>query len=249
MVVIFLKTETKVELLKYMLLNQSYDYDMMLYDLIRRKRLSEAISRIDEQTFYFNIQAEDGKVSARQFLNILHEFVRYMKLYFYNIAPLSSCIDYVVECNELEMINLLSYKSSQIRGFFYRLDDATFEELLNKLIISSFISNVKYVGSIKDVLDDIQVPLKKVEEYTLEESKKILVLISDIAFCQRGRGPVMKLFEKMDCHLEEYDNMDLTRRKKSVDDFKKKYIDSCIDDYDKLIKSYYSKKKYLKYFT
>ncbi len=244
-----METETKVELLKYMLLNQSCDYDMMLYDLIRRKRLTGVISKIDERTFYFNIQAEDGKISAGQFLNILHELVRYMKLYFYNIAPLSSCIDYVVECNELELTNLLSYKSSQVRGFFYRLDDATFEELLNKLIISSFISNVKYVTSIKDVLDDIQVPLKNIEDYSLEESKKILVLMSDIAFCQRGRGSVMKLFEKMDCHLEEYNNMDLTRRKKSVDDFKKKYTDSCIADYDKLIKSYYSKKKYLKYFS
>ncbi len=244
-----MKTETKVELLKYMLLNQSYDYDMMLYDLIRRKRLSEAISRIDERTFYFNIQAEDGSVSARQFLNILHEFIRFMKLYFYNIAPLSSCIDYVVECSELELTNLLSYKSSKLRGFYYKLDDATFWELLNKLIISSFISNVKYVASIKDVLDDIQVSLRNVDEYSLEESRKILVLMSDIVFCQRGQGHVMRLFEKMDCRLEKYSDMDMTRRKKSVDDFKKKYIDSCIADYDKMIKSYYYKKKYLKYFS
>ncbi len=244
-----MKTETKVELLKYMLLNQSYDYDMSLYELIHRKGLTEVISRIDERTFSFKVDAEDGRISAKSFLSILNEFVRYMKLYFYNIAPLSSCIDYVVECNELELTNLLSYKSSQVRGFFYRLDDATFWELLNKLIISSFISNVKYVASLKDVLDDIQVPLKNIEDYSLEESKKILVLMSDIAFCQRGRGSVMKLFEKMDCHLEEYNNMDLTRRKKSVNDFKKKYIDSCIADYDKLIKSYYSKKRYLKYFS
>ena len=43
--------------------------------------------------------------------------------------------------------------------------------------------------------------------------------------------------------------MNVTRRKKSIDDFKKKYIDSCIEDYDKMFKSYNSKKKYLKYFV
>ena len=43
--------------------------------------------------------------------------------------------------------------------------------------------------------------------------------------------------------------MDLSRRRKSVDDFKKKYIDSRVADYNKLIKSYYSKRKYLKYFN
>ncbi len=243
-----MKTETKIELLKYIILNEGSTYDMMLYDLIRRKRLSEEISRIDERTFSFDVYAKDDGITAKQFLNIMNEFIRYAKLYFYNIVSLSTCIDYVIECGELELTNLLSYKSSKLRVFFYKLDDATFEELLNKLIISGFISNAKYVDFIKDVLNDIQVPLKNVEEYSLEESKKILVLMSDIAFCQRGRGPVMRLFENMDCRLEKYNDMDLTRRKKSVDDFKKKYIDSCIADYDKLIKSYYSKKRYLKYF-
>lgn len=244
-----MKIETKVELLKYIILNEKSTYDMILYDLICRKRLNEEISRIDERTFSFDVQADGDEITTKQFLDIMNEFIRYVKLYFYNIAALSSCIDYVIECSKLELTNLLSYKSDKLRGFFYKLDDDTFKELLDKLIISNFISNAKYVDSIKDVLNDIQVQLKNVDEYSLEESKKILVLMSDIAFCQRGRGPVMRLFEKMDCRLENYDDMDLTRRKKSVDDFKKKYIDSCIADYDKMIKSYYSKKRYLKYFS
>ena len=90
--------------------------------------------------------------------------------------------------------------------------------------------------------------LKEIKEYNLEESLKILNLLSDISFCQRGRGSVMKLFECMDYQLNKYSNMDTTRRKKSTDDFKKKYIISRVEDYDKMIKSYYSKKSYLKYF-
>lgn len=242
-----MKTETKVELLKYILLKESSSYDMMLYDLVRRKRFNDDISRIDERTFSFDVQAEDGGISAKQFLNILNEFVRYMKLYFYNIAPLSSCIDHVLD-SKLELTNLLSYKGSKIRGFFNKLDDPIFAELLNKLIISNFISNAKYVDSIKDVLASIDIPLRKVEDYSLEESHKILLLLSDISFCQRGRGPVMSLFDNMDSHIDRFSNMDLTRKRKTADDFKKRYIESCTQDYDKMIKSYYSKNKYLKYF-
>lgn len=245
-----METETKVEILKYMILDQSYDdYDMVVYYLISHKRLSDEISRIDERTFSFKVDAADGLISAKQFLVNMNAFARYMKGYFYNIIPLNTCVEYVVDGSKSELSNLLEYENIKLYSFFDGEEDNATRELLSKLIISNFISNAKHVPSIKDVLNDIQVPLKNVGEYNSDESMQILNLLSDIAFCQRGRGPVMRLFEKMDCRLEKYDDMDLTRRKKSVDDFKKKYIDSCIADYDKMIKSYYSKKKYLKYFN
>lgn len=42
--------------------------------------------------------------------------------------------------------------------------------------------------------------------------------------------------------------MDFTRRKKSVGYFKKKYINSCIVAYERLIKSHYTKKELLEVF-
>lgn len=245
-----MKTETKVELLKYMMLDHSYDeYEMVIYNLISHNRLRAGVAMIDERSFSFNIDPADGQITAKQFLVNMNAFVRYMKIYFYNIAPFNTCIDYIVDNNKVLLNDLLKVKGVKLSSFYNKQDDTTAKEIISKLIISNFISNAKYIESIRDVLNDLQLPLKRIEDYTLEESMQILNLLSDISFCQRGRGPVMSLFENMENHLKEYDNMDLSRRRKSADDFKKKYIDSRIADYDKLIKSYYSKKKYLKYFV
>ena len=145
--------------------------------------------------------------------------------------------------------NLLSVKGVKLYSFYDGHEDSAIKGLISKLIISNFISNAKYIESIRDVLNDLQIHLKLIEDYTSEESMQILQLMSDIAFCQRGCGPIMSLFENMENHLKSYSDMNLSRRRKSVDDFKKKYIDSRVADYNKLIKSYYSKRKYLKYFN
>lgn len=245
-----MKAEAKVELLKYMILDHSYDeYEMVIFNLISRKRLIDEVARIDERSFSFNIDPTDGQITAKQFLVNMNAFVRYVKAYFYNIAPLNTCIDSIVYNNEVLVNNLLSAKDIKLSFFYDNQEDDTAKELISKLIISNFISNAQYIDVIKDILNDLQIPLKSVKDYTSEESMQILQLMSDIAFCQRGRGPVMSLFENMENHLKGYSSMDLSRRKKSVDDFKKKYIDSRVADYDKLIKSYYSKQKYLKYFV
>lgn len=245
-----MKTETKVELLKYMMLDHSYDeYEMVIYNLISHNRLRDEVAMIDEHSFSFNIDPVDGQITANQFLVNMNAFVRYMKSYFYNIASFNSCIDYIVDNNKDLVNNLLSVRGVKLYNFYNGHEDSAIKELISKLIISNFISNAKYIESIRNVLNDLQIPLKRIEDYTTEESMQILQLMSDIAFCQRGRGPIMSLFENMENHLKSYSDMDLSRRRKSVDDFKKKYIDSRVDDYNKLIKSYYSKKKYLKYFN
>lgn len=245
-----MKTETKVELLKYMILDHSYDeYEMVIYNLISHKRLRDEVAMINERSFSFNIDSVDGQITANQFLVNMSAFVRYMKSYFYNISSFNSCIDYIVDNNKDLVNNLLSVKGVKLYSFYDGHEDSAIKELISKLIISNFISNAQYIESIRDVLNDLQIHLKRIEDYTSEESMQILQLMSDIAFCQRGCGPIMSLFENMENHLKSYSDMDLSRRRKSVDDFKKKYIDSRVADYNKLIKSYYSKRKYLKYFN
>lgn len=245
-----MKTETKIELLKYMILDHSYDeYEMVIYSLLSHKRLRDGVAMIDERSFSFNVDPADEQITAQQFLVNMSAFVRYMKSYFYNISSFNSCIDYIVDNNKDLVNNLLSVKGVKLYSFYDGHEDSAIKGLISKLIISNFISNAKYIESIRDVLNDLQIHLKRIEDYTSEESMQILQLMSDIAFCQRGCGPIMSLFENMGNHLKSYSDMDLSRRRKSVDDFKKKYIDSRVADYNKLIKSYYSKRKYLKYFN
>ena len=242
--------ETKIEILKYILLHQSYDYNMMLYSLIHHKRLNEEIANIDDKSFNFNFNADDGGITATQFLVNLNEFIRCMKEYFFNIRALPTCIDYIISGSKQELNNLLNYKCKRVFSHYEKINDDTTEELISKLIIANFIHNARYVDSIRDVLTDIEVPLKPLEDYKLDESKKILKLLSDMAFCQRGRGDIFCLFTSIDDQLEKRLKMSKSfQRRKPISDVKQQeFIESVIADYNKVIKSYYSKKKYLKYF-
>lgn len=58
-----MKTETKVELLKYMILNHSYDeYEMVIYSLLSHKRLRDGVAMIDERSFSFNVDPADEQM-------------------------------------------------------------------------------------------------------------------------------------------------------------------------------------------
>ncbi len=243
----FLKTGTKAELLRYILLTEKHYYDNMLFEFLSVRYMEKEIEKIDERTFSFDVDAADGLISANQFLTNMNKFVKCMKAYFFNIGPLQTCIGDVIKGGEKELSDLLNYSCTN------SCDDDKLHELIYKLIISNFISNAKYILSIKDVLQEIGIPIKRVQDYSIEECSKILTLLSDVALCQRGRGNVMVLFDSMDSRLKYYEAMDQSirsrKRRRSKDDYKKKYIDSRIVDYDKMFKSYNSKKKYLRYFV
>lgn len=243
--------DTKTELLRYKLLNQRYEYDMEVYNLIAYGEMNNEISRIDELSFSFMVELENEKITSRQFLVYINEFVRYMKLYFYNMATFQVSIKEIVKENKEELNNLLSCKCDDPYNCFGIKNNKDIKECCYKLIIASFIKNAQYVPTIKTILDDNHIKLKEVKDYTLKESEKILNLLSDIVFAQRGRGITMELFESIDTNLKEY----LERKSKSeskkytIEDYRNRYIDSYIKNYEKMFKAYNIRKKYLRYFT
>lgn len=141
-----------------------------------------------------------------------------------------------------ELRNLISCTESS--------SDEELYEMIYKLIISNFIHNAKYVPSIVEALSNLDIPIKEVQEYTLDESRKILQLLSNVAFCQRGRGNVLELFDNIDARLDYFSKSDnyVRNRRRNTEKYKERYINSRIEDYNKMFKTYNSKKKYLKYF-
>ncbi len=243
-------TDTKTELLRYKLLHQRYDYDMEVYNLIAYGELSNEISRIDELSFSFMVELENEKITPIQFLVYMNEFVRYMKLYFYNMATFQVSLREIVKENKEELNALLDCKCDVPYNCFGIRKNENIKECCYKLIIASFIKNAKYVPVIKTILDDNHIELKEVKDYSLKESEQVLNLLSDIVFSQRGRGITMELFESIESNLKEH----LERKSKSkskkytIEDYKNRYIDSYIKNYERMFKAYNVRKKYLRYF-
>ena len=240
--VIFLKTETKAEMLRYILLHESRLYDNVLFTLLSTRSLMNEVERIDDRTFSFDIEPAAGMISAEQFISNMNMFLRCMKTNFFNIPPFQTCVSEIVSNSNQELRNLISCSESS--------SDEELHEMIYKLIISNFIHNAKYVPSIVEALSNLDIPIKEVQEYTLYESRKILQLLSNVAFCQRGRGNVLELFDNIEARLDYFSKSDnyVRNRRRNTEKYKERYINSRIEDYNKMFKTYNSKKKYLKYF-
>ncbi len=201
------------------------------------------VERIDERTFSFDIEPAAGMISAEQFISNMNKFLRCMKTNFFNIPPFQMCVTEIVRNSEQELKDLLGYTPEDS-------SDEKLEELVYKLTISNFIRNAKYVPSIEEELTALDIPIKEVREYNLDESRKIVQFMSDVAFCQRGRGNVLELFDDIGARLDYFAKSDnyVRNRRKNTEKYKERYINSRIEDYNKMFKTYNSKKKYLKCF-
>lgn len=242
--------DEKTELLRYKLLNNIRDYDMEIYSLITWSKMKDEVSRINELSFSFQVKLEENEITPRQFLIYMSEFVKCMKLYFFNIPSLHIVLTTIVRDSKKELNNLLNYRCDEPYYCFGIKNDNNIKERIYKLIISNFINNAKYIPSIEIILKENNIRLKDVQSYSLKESEKILSLLSDIVFCQRGRSLIIELFENIDIHLKEYlDKKAKSKSKKfTIEDYKEKYINSYIKNYEQIFKAYNIRKKYLRYF-
>ena len=234
---------TKIELLKYKLLHQNFDYEIEIYSLLENVKINDLVSKIDDLSFSFQVEPEKDKITAQHFLICMNELVKYMKFYFYNMLTFQVCLKEIVNGSKKELNDLLNVKETK----YFNNN----RENIYKLIISNFIKNAKYISSIKNVLEDNNINLKELNNYNFQETETILNLLSNIVLSQRGRGLVSILFTNIDDHLKEYleRKAKVNSKKYSISDYKNKYLDSYINNYNKIFKIYNSKKKYLKYFV
>lgn len=236
---------TKIELLKYKLLHQNFDYEIEVYNLLENVKINDVVSKIDDLSFSFQVEPEKDKITAQHFLICMNELVKYMKFYFYNMLTFQVCLKEIVNGSQNELNDLLNVKETKY------FNNNIIRKNVYKLIISNFIKNAKYVPSIRNILEDNNIALKELDNYTFQETETILMLLSNIVLSQRGRGLVSILFINIDDHLKEYlkRKAKVNSKKYSINDYKNKYLDSYINNYNKIFKIYNSKKKYLKYFN
>ena len=132
--------ESKKELLKYIVLNESFINDKaMIYSLLLRNYFDESISKISDESFIIKIE-NNNEISAKQFIYSLNKFIVTIKKYFFNVYNLNILIDKIIEQNIVKINNYLCSKN---------LSENEQNEIIYKILISNFIENIKYISSIK----------------------------------------------------------------------------------------------------
>lgn len=238
--------EAKKELLKYKILNDRYFHDVITYKILRYNYFNNVIEKISDMSFYNNIDVDNNEINANQFIDLLKLFIKTIKKFFFNPTSVELVICGIIEDNIDMMDEYLSLK--------YKVNDdkhiKILEEKIYKIIISNFIDNATIITSINTFLEENSISIKPINDYSYSESSKILHLLSDLVFCQRGREKYTYLFENINSNLSNL--LERQARKKSkydIDYYKEKYINRYISNYEFIFKSYNSKKKYLKYFN
>lgn len=237
--------EAKKELLKYIILNNRYLHDVISYKLLEYRYFDNVINNISEISLTTKIIVEKDKMQASQFLELLELFIKIVKERFFNVYNIENLICAIIQTNK-EMVEdyLLSTYNVNDETNLYLL-----KEKIYKIIINNFISNSKYIPMVSSLLAEHNIDVKPINEYTYEEATKIITILSDIVFSQRGRGNYQYLFENIEINLTNNIRRRKERRKNfNETKYKQEYISRYTSNYESVLKSYKNKQKYIKHF-
>lgn len=240
---------TKKALLKLKAMEERFA-DVATYKVIDSYIFNETIENIEDVSFYYDLNVEKDKIKASTYIDLLDYFVKMIRHYFFNMRIDEFIIKDIVVPN---MDKMKIYLLSNTEIFNTTIPDKKRNELntlIYRILISNFIRNIEYVPDIKELFESHNIEIKNINDYSEEECKKIIELMSDIVFCQRGYMKIDYLFvnleKKISERLQSRQERNTSRSKDEI--FVKKSIEHYIQEYHQSIKTYNVRKKYLKYF-
>lgn len=127
-------------------------------------------------------------------------------------------------------------------------------KIINRLLITNFIKNSKYINLIEPLLNDSHIELKDIDNYNDKEVSRVVKLINDIIFCQKTNNHNKSLFFDINDCLENNLSVIKQRRKSKSNDkdywskYANKFIRKYYKDYEIMFNNYNKRKAYLKYF-
>ncbi len=228
-------------LIKKIFENEHNNY-VSMYAIISSNLLDTIIDKIDESSLQSNStkKIDEYYINANQFLNLLDRFLEI----FEELGTLNRRRQFYLEkifiSNKSIMEDYFTLSCS-----FYDNTELICEKIY-RIILSNFIYNSKYIPSISIFLKENDLELKKIDEYTYNELKKLYNLFSDLIFCLRNRGRIHNLFINIDHELIHV--QDSTTNKTLNENKRSKYISFINKIYLDIFGVYNNKKKYLKFF-
>lgn len=243
--------DTKKALLKLKAMEERFA-DVATYKVIDSYIFNETIENIEDVSFYYDVNVEKNKIMASTYINLLDYFMKTIRHFFFNMRIDEFLIQDIVIPN---MDKMKTYLLSNTEIFDTTIPNKKRKELntlIYRILISNFISNIKYISDITLLFDSNNIPIKDIDNYSDEECRIIIELMSDLVFCQKGHNNNDYLFvnieTKINERLETRHNRTRLKAKDKDDYYIKKKIDEYNKEYHQSIRTYNVRKKYLKYF-
>lgn len=168
----------KKEFIRYRIYVGGYRYDILTYHIAKFDIFDSIINEIDEDSFYRTLLTKENKLSADRFIDLLDHLVETMRRLFFNIDISLFAIEGILE------------KDKDLMNEYFHYNGAIGNELnkiLYRIIIINFISNVKLIPCIGQLLDENKIQLKKYTEYSDKEIRSIIDLCAVLFFVIREK--------------------------------------------------------------
>ena len=242
---------TKKAVLKLKALQEPFA-DSLTYIMIDSYVFDETIENIEDLSFFYDINVEKDKIKASTYIDLFDYFIKMIRHHFFNMRIDEFIIQDIVIPNMDKMQKYLSSNKEIFDATIPNKKRKDLNTLIYRILISNFISNIKYIPEITSLFDSNNIPIKEINGFSDEECRSIIELMSDLVFCQKRQRNNDYLFvnieEKINERLETKHERPRLNSKIKDDYYIKKKIEEFYKDYNKSIKNYNIRKKYLKYF-
>lgn len=239
--------KNKKENLKYIALNGKYDYDTIVYKILKKDSLDQMIRKIDQVPVPCDVRPDDLTSSEEQFVQLLDRFVDWFQEDFPTLSFFCKfIIEEIIETNYNEMEQYLLSKHYLGDNKYIPF----FQKSIYKIIINNFIANVKYIPVLEALIQTEGIKIKNYDSIKLDTIIKLERLLSDIVFCNGNNLLLHLLFSNIDYEIEAVKNKGI---KNNNTEFDIKYEIQVLKDYyefhyELMINIYLKKKEYLKIF-
>ncbi len=245
--------ELKKELLKYKLFLDAHNYDAYTYYLIKQEILSEYIDKINDNSFYIKTSIRENEIEMKQFIKLIDYFLRFLRDFFFNKYITIHTVENIITSNK-GLMDMFFFSRAKITS--YAIDVDELNSIIRKMLVTNFIFNAKYISIIETLLAENKLKLKRIEEYTDKEVKKIVDLLSNIILCEKihGKASYSYLFINIDNYVTDHMSHLKNINSKKYNDsqyrtkFEEKNISDHIKRYENLISYYHKKKDYINFF-
>lgn len=171
---------TRKKELYHILLDSDYDYDLIIYKLLKKDILDDVIIKIDNKSICSDVNPEEVISSNEQFLMLLNRLVYWFVENFPTLVEYRTIIiEMIIKSNKKRIEQYLLSK--------HYLGDNSYIDFFCKsvytILFANFITNIKDMPIIKQLLEEEHIEYKNIDTYSVNELKSIKDLLEKIGIC------------------------------------------------------------------
>lgn len=227
------KINVRKKIMKTYILNNK-NINLSVYRLLETNVLDKYINNLNKDFVYNNVKKNTKYTSEEQFVFLIDRIINFFND---NIPYLSNNIEIIMELI-LKSDNKILDEFLNCKIYLHNNDYIDyFVETIYKIICFNFIENSQYCMNIRELLINKKLYKENIEEYNLQEIKKVMNLLSEICYINKSsKFNLIYLFSNINDKLKSIDlkKSSFNKNSSKIIDYMNMQYSIIIDEYNKI---------------